>query len=69
MNTAKSVPTWSPFLRISTLLQALGHEIECRKDMTVPELDVLDYTYYPFITNIFKTHQDCIDFRQKHEIY
>ena len=29
----------------------------------------MDYTYYPFLINIFKTDQDCIEFRRKNEIY
>lgn len=69
MNSEKSIPTWSPFLRITTMLKALGHEVPVRKDITVKDLESLDYIYYPFLTNIFTTEEECIQFQRKHNIY
>jgi hypothetical protein len=62
------LPFLEPYIRISTLFQALGHSTVARKDFTIKTIAKVDYMYYPYFTGIFRTARECLEYSNKEQI-
>lgn len=51
------------------MLKALGHSPSSRKDLTRQELQDIDYMYYPFLTRILESPEECAELQRRWSIH
>lgn len=55
MNSLKDLPTWEPYIRVTTMLRFLGHSIKPHKALSDKKiLEKIEHKYYPFIAGLFE---------------
>jgi hypothetical protein len=50
------------------MLATLGHEPTTRKDLTRKNLEEVNYRYYPYLTAIYTTEEQCREFTAREKI-
>lgn len=54
MTSLKDLPTWEPYVRVATMLKALGHDIKGHTELpNMKVIEKIEHKYYPYIGELY----------------
>lgn len=58
MNSLSALPTWEPYIRVTTMLKFLGHEITAHRGLGFRKnIEKVEHKYYPYLATLFTVEE------------